>query len=924
MEYSLEGQWSVDIGDGVAYDATLPGTLDENRIGHPDAVAKAWHPEAGLGDSVIDTSGAIATRFTRIVTFEGAARFTRRVHLTPHPGRRQVLEIERTRHLRVLIDGREVLPVRPTSVSTPHVFDVTGMLTGDNEITLICDNSYPGWPHDGIVFSSAATDETQTNWNGILGYLRVREVDPVAISSVRVYPSSAQLTVVVEVDAAEPYEGELVVRSDALREPARAHVSLHAGEVRDVVLEGLDLVAGVATWDEFDPHLHDLSAALDSGATATARFGVRTFGDDGTGRFALNGRRLFLRSEANCAVFPETGYSPMSVEEWTRVLRVFASYGVNIMRFHSHTPPIAAFEAADRLGMLMQPELSHWNPVNAFEPEDAWEYYRAELRETLRVLANHPSFVMLTFGNELVTGDLGHARMSEMLAEARAIDPTRCYANGSNVHYGLRGADPDSDFYTTQSFVPPERAAAAASPGQQMSAMAASAIDYPIRGTFASIDPTVSDGIMGYINNDYPSAAHTYDASVAKIRESFDKPVYSFEVGQFEVLPDFDELEAFQGISDPANLRIVRDRVEALGLLPRWKEYVEATGEIARLAYREEIEAAMRTEGLSGISLLGLQDFPGQGTALVGMLDSHLHPKPFPFADPAAFADFFTDRLPLVLLPRYTFEHGETLVAPVRIANYGKEAVDAAVHYTLRGEGVDLSGDLAPCSAPSGALTDAGTLTIALPSPGAAVRLRLEVSFGPLSTSYPVWLYPAVEPRVPASVHETTVLDAAAEAVLARGGVVFLAPPATAEALGSSIKTQFTTDFWSVGTFPAQAGGMGQLIDADHPIFEGFPTEAHSNWQWWPMAVQRAVVLPEPIESIVTEMDSYAFLRPMTKLFECRVGGGRLLFSSLGLQDLQQHPEARALLSSIYSHLDSDAFAPTQELDIELIRSLVR
>lgn len=117
---------------------------------------------------------------------------------------------------------------------------------------------------------------------------------------------------------------------------------------------------------------------------------------------------------------------------------------------------------------------------------------------------------------------------------------------------------------------------------------------------------------------------------------------------------------------------------------------------------------------------------------------------------------------------------------------------------------------------------------------------------------------------------------------------------------------------------------MGQLIDEKHPLFAAFPTEFHTNWQWWPMAVQRAVILPERYEAIVTEMDSYAFLRPMAQLLECRCGNGRLLFSSFGLQDLQQYPEARALLAAIYRYMDSERFCPEQEIGPEIWDMLVR
>ena len=117
---------------------------------------------------------------------------------------------------------------------------------------------------------------------------------------------------------------------------------------------------------------------------------------------------------------------------------------------------------------------------------------------------------------------------------------------------------------------------------------------------------------------------------------------------------------------------------------------------------------------------------------------------------------------------------------------------------------------------------------------------------------------------------------------------------------------------------------MGQLIDDSHPLFRNFPTEFHTNWQWWPMAVQRAIILPEAVSAIITEMDSYAWLRPMAQLFEFRCGGGTVLFSSMGLQDLQQYPEARALLAAIYSYLDSDSFRPEQELSMEALEKMIR
>jgi hypothetical protein len=955
MYYSLEGLWETTIEGKSVGTASLPGTLDENRIGGRDAGANQWHPDASLGngDESFNPDAPIATRFTRKYTYEGEAAFTRRVSFAVPEGKRVFFEAERARCLRLLIDGKEVSHFTEGTISTPHIFEVTDYLTGENEFTLLSDNSYPGLPHDAIVYSSAATDETQTNWNGVLGYLRLRVEEPVFVQAVRAYPRGDFLDVKVEISADRDCSGAVRISSPALEGMSAKETGAVKGEAfTELVFEKLPLKKDVKRWDEYEGNLYELTAELTVKASdgesddekqtdkKVIAFGVRDFGDDGEGRLAVNGRTIFLRSEANCAEFPETGHPPLSVKEWTEILQMYKAYGINCVRFHSNCPPEAAFYAADEMGMMMQPELSHWNPKNAFESEESFAYYQTELKEIIKTLANHPSFVMLTFGNELWTGTLGHKRMDQMLVQAHELDDTRLYANGSNVHYGTIGCDAESDFYTAQIY-----------------------FNFPLRGTFAGqsgkqqegtdgagevvakMDSSDSARMRGYINNQYPNAKTSYDDSMAELRKTYKKPVFNFEVGQFEVLPDFDEMAEFKGVSEPVNFRLIQEKAEKLGLGKVWKQYVEATGELSRIGYREEIEAAMRTKEMSGISLLGLQDFPGQGTALVGMLNSHLQPKNFDFAKPEAFQAFFRDQLPLVYLEKYTYEAGELLTADIHMANFGKTDVTAAPHFELVKEPkksgttnnkqaenvlettaaeVYAEGTLVKVCCPKGKLTQAGRLTIPLADIAEAARFDLTVTVGDVSNTYPVWVYLSVKPSCPQSVYETKVFDDKTKEMLAAGKTVYLSPDADEKHLPSSIQTQFTTDFWSVGTFPDQEGGMGQLIDDTHPVFETFPTETHTNWQWWAMASQRAVILPKPVNAIITEMDSYAYMRPMAQLFECRCGGGKLLFSSMGLQNLQQYPEARALLSSIYRYLDSEKFEPEQKLDEEFITSLVR
>ena len=948
MRILLNGKWHVVLEDGTTGQMDLPGTLDENGIGHRDVGANQWHPDAVLGNAAgeIDKDAPIATRFTRRHTYEGEARISRKITVPDYGTDRLFVLAERARALRLLVDGEACSVFRQGTLSTPYIFELTGAAPGEHEFTFLSDNSYPGMPKAAICYSSAATDETQTNWNGILGECSMYTRPQNFIDSLRVYPRAVKkeeknkaggyvLDVCVELvpGAKKVYkDAKIILQSEALAAgeledtQTLTEIISCSGEglteagtdkeenpkTMEIWFRDLPLRENVKLWDEDEGNLYEMAVTLDNGISAedkggsTAecriRFGIRSFGDNGSGRLALNGRAIFLRGEANCAEYPETGHPPMTIPEWKEMLLKYRSYGINFVRFHSHCEPEAAFAAADELGMLLQPELSHWDPKDAFGTEESYRYYRAELVDLLKTYANHPSFVMLTLGNELQAQDEGRERMRELVRTAKRMDPTRLYANGSNAFYGEEGCDPESDFYTSQSCK-----------------------DVVIRGTFS--------GMRGYLNENYPSTDRTYDEAMAEIRKEYQKPVFSFEVGQFEVLPDFEELKSFHGISDPVNLKLIKKRVEERGLLPSWKKYVEATGELSRLAYREEIEAAMRTRELSGISLLGLQDFPGQGTALVGMMNSHMESKPYPFARPERFREFFRESRIFVKLPRYTYEEGEYLTAEVEVANFGKESISGELVWTLgyrdcavnsgRGElRCDRADRQKNC--PPGTYTSLGRLDIPLKVKGVSAALILTVSIGDCTSTYPVWVYKKTSPECPKNVYETRVFDEQTRAVLQNGGRVYLSPDADKESLPYSIKTQFTTDFWSVGTFADQEGGMGQLIDTEHPIFKEFPTDFHTDWQWWIMATKRAVILPHPMKTIITEMDSYAFLRPMAQMIEFRCLKGKVLLSTMELHKSQQYPEVRALQASIYTYLSGENFEPAEEITEEELSMLVR
>ncbi len=914
MRFDLSGKWILSTTKQSEIQAFLPGTLDENKVGDPDIVAKPWHPDVEDRNKklskTMEDNKVITSRLTRNYTYEGPARFTRVFDGETVEGKRYFLVAERARALTLKIDDSPIECISG-SLSTPYVFEVTEKLRKGCRIELTSDNSYPGLPYKDIVFSSAATDESQTNWNGIIGNIYIEEKGQTFISNVTVYPVGKELEIAVELclgkgtdNVAVKVTGDCLTK-DEIFKGIGAGLGNESGNFTIRLSRiGLNEAALINKWDEYKGKLQTVRVSVMDGVNAdgeplseyTVHFGIRSFSYDEEGRLTLNGRRIFLRSEANCAYFPETGHPPMDEVSWENIIKIYMAYGVNCLRFHSWCPPEAAFRSADKLGILMQPELSHWNPRQAFGTEESKRYYEKEMREILRTYGNHPSFVMLTWGNELQADDAGIEEMHRLLDIAHRLDKTRLFAWGSNNFYGAKGTDSKSDFFTSARYK-----------------------DRHIR----------ESGTKGIFNTRYASADFDFEYVLEDLRKEYDKPVFSFEVGQYEILPCFDEIYTFKGVTRADNLAIVRDKVKEIGIPDEeWKKRVNATGEIALLSYREEVEAVMRTKSMSGISLLGLQDFPGQGTALVGMLNSHLKKKPFDFAKPQRFNAFFRESAVLALLPKYTYTDREVLEAKIKAANYGKEDICGEISWRLVTSAgtVFASGALPEKVYPVGDFTPAGTICIDFGKVSNGTRFNLELTVGDseLANTYPVWVYADDAFKCPEGIYETGKFDDKAKEVLSQGGKVYLTPPSTKEALPNSIKAQFSTDFWSVGTFPNQEGAMGQLIDDNHPIFKdfGFPTEGFTNYQWWPMATQRAIILPEYMDTIVTEMDCYAYLRPMTQLMEVKCGGGKLMISSMGLQDLQQYPEARALLRSIYGYMDSDKFEPSKEMSLEAVESL--
>jgi hypothetical protein len=651
-------------------------------------------------------------------------------------------------------------------------------------------------------------------------------------------------------------------------------------------------------------------------------FGMRDFTAE-RNRLTVNSRPVFLRGKLDCCLFPLTGYPPMDKAGWLRVLSIAKSYGINHYRFHSWCPPEAAFEAADELGMYLQPEIPNKRSAfaapeskeaakhnidnidveSSLKDKSLYEYAQREGELIFKAFGNHPSFVMFTLGNEL-----GRTPgMFELVAHFKKTDPRHLYAQGSNnMHWNPSLAKGD-DFWVT------------CKTGKTL----------PVRGSFSTLDfPSP------HIECRPPSTQVDYGGSIADVPV----PVIAHEIGEFQVSPDFREIPKYTGVLKARNLEIFRERLARANMLDQADAFVRASGALSVICYREDIEAALRTPGLGGFQLLDIQDFPGQGTALVGILNVFMESKGL--ITPDAWRRFCCETVPLLRMKKYTWTTDETFVGRVQVAHYGPADLrDARVTWTVAdGKGGKLAGDAFDrVTIEQGKVFEVNAFALPLHDIAAPHKLTIAVAIEGTKyrNDYEIWVYP---PKADTSVPSSVLVadDLAAEATqkhLAAGGKVLLLPKL--EQLPHSVEGGFQTDYWSPmfaeaikkqgGKAPP--GTLGILCDPAAPALAGFPTEFHSNWQWWHLVKNsRPVVLdetPAGYRPVVQVIDNFVRNHKLGVIFETRVGKGKLLVCAIDLRGLQDKPEARQLYHSLLRYVASDAFAPATELDGGLLQRLL-
>jgi hypothetical protein len=883
-----EGWFSSPFEDQII----LPGTTDENKKG-----------------TKIDERRD--DRLSRVFDFKGPAWYQRRISI---PGswrdQRITLHLERTKYTRVWVDTADC--GTQDGLSAPQIYDLTGVLApGEQTLTILVNNAKV--PPIGP--AHALDERTQTNWNGIIGRLELQASAPVWLDDIQVFPDlekkKARLRIILGNNLGRLASADLTIRAESRNTDKRIRfspetVTVETASPRSPVEIEYSFGAGAPLWDEFHPALIQMTVSLKARLkdrffrdSRTIETGLREFKAKGT-QFAVNGRTTFLRGKNDACIFPLTGYPPMDKDGWRRVLTIAKSYGINHYRFHSWCPPEAAFQAADEMGIFMQAELP--NKVS-FEKIEHTEYLRLEGRRILKAFGNHPSFVMLTLGNEL-----GGRRdiMSDILDDFRRADPRHLYAQGSNNYHWDPSLAAGDDFWVT------------GKTGRER----------PVRGSFFQ-----GDFAGAYIETLPPSTMRDFQSSIADVPV----PVVGHETGQFQISPDFEEIPKYTGVLRARNLEIFRDRLAGRRMLDQSRDFVRASGALSILCYREDIELALRTPGFGGFQLLDLQDFPGQGTALVGILDAFLDSKGL--ISPEAWRKFCSETVPLLRFEKYTWTSDETFRGRVQVAHYGVNDLSGTlIRWTVATEEgrIVASGTFDSPLLRQGQINEIGTIRVPLAGAISPAKLTVEISLEgtAYANSYDIWVYPPhPDHSIPPSVKVADRLEASAIKFLREGGAVLLFP--RIEKIPLSVAGAFQSDFWCYPMFRRAAekrgiavapGTLGILCDPHHPSLTGFPTEFHSNWQWWHLVKNsRPVILDEAPPSYrptVQVIDNFERNHKLGLIFETRLEKGRLLICSIDLLHLQERPEARQLLHCLLQYAASHQFAPQAELTVGLLQKL--
>lgn len=913
---SLAGYWqfktdSTDVGQkeqwfnkDFAEKIIFPGSMNTNGKGEDVTVETKW--TGSLWNKEWYTSDFYkpyrAKENTKIVfwltpnkVYTGVAWYRREVDIPANwSGKNILISFERCHwETSIWFDGNKI--GTQNSLSTPHRYILQKVSKGKHTISLRIDNRIKDI--DPGVDAHSISDNTQTNWNGIIGSMIMQIIPEVYIRNIRLFPDKKRKIVRAEILLCNITNSDKGIsinlqtgpnNSLYLKNRASSTCKIQPGD--STLNITVPMIEKIKNWDEFSPNLYLLKATVKSESGIHERsesFGFRELTTNGT-QITINGNSIFLRGTLECCVFPKTGFPATDKASWERIFRIAKSYGLNHFRFHSWCPPKAAFDAADQLGIYFQIECDSWSGnLGSGLPID--KYIIDESKRIVNEFGNHPSFCLLAYGNEPY-GPHHKEFLTNFVNDWKKRDTRFLYTSAAGW--------PSLNENNYQCI-----------PAPRIQAW--------------------GEGNKSLINDKVSNSNFNWNSKISK-----NTPTIGHEIGQWCAYPNLKERSEYTGVLKAKNFDIFEDRLKQNNILCLADSFLLASGKLQTLCYKADIEAALRTEGFAGFQMLGLTDFPGQGTALVGVLNPFWKEKGYVTAK--EFNRFCNQTVPLLCMDKFIFKSGDTLYAKLKVAHFGKiNLINPKVKWSLikpDGQVVyeEILRDIKEIQ--KGKLSQIAVISkeIVVEKP---VQYKIEVSInGIFKNSWNIWIYPEIKIKNEGDVIICTKLNDSVLEKLNQGAKVLFTPT-----LGTlkneskdSVVVGFSSIFWNTLWTNNQAPHtLGILCNPRHPVFDFFPTEYYSNYQWQDiLKYANAIALrkfPDKTIPIIRIIDDWFKGRSLALALEVKVGKGKLFISGADLQtDLINRPASRQFLFSIMNYMQSPKFNPKIDVDFKVIKSLCK
>lgn len=892
---SLAGQWtfradSLGVGEKEHWETKpfkgnihLPGSTDDIGLGNHLPLFKSALGIRPPKDYPKDADFGMLTRKHKYI---GVAWYQKEV-VVPQSfkGRQIYLNLERVLwRSKVWVDGKQ----KGTAIdylSSPHLHQLGLLRPGKHAITILVDNReiYP----IGTLGHSYCP-HMQTEWNGVVGKIELMAKPLLALGLVQIIPSfkNGKITIGLQLDNQQSHEQTVYLDFTVKEKKTGKIIATNKSSI--AVTNGISSCQKEITlkcrplgWDEFYPTLYELTTMVSYNGSVqknTATFGFRDLGTTDK-HITINSKKIEYRSSHEGMFFAQTGYPAMGKNYWLQLFDIYKKHGFNAVRFHSACPPEAAFAAADELGLYLQVEffwLDGWmgykNMIGG-NNDTLNQFVRSELHQALLEYGNHPSMVLVAIGNEL-GGDF--ERMGEWIAAEKKQDPRHLYAAG--VAHNITTAD---DF-----------------------------VEYGAKG-----DILINAGTdWDYAANYTIAKKHNYDAAYRRK----DLPEFTHEMGQYVVHPMWSDIVGYKGALAPLNLKYFRMKAKESGVENLDGAFQKASGNLNRIFYKAEIEANLRTKESAGYGLLGMVDYPGQGEALMGWVDPLYKEKNF--ITPSQFRQYGGSTVPLLRLPKFVWEDGETAHATIEVANYGPSTIKKAIlHYSIReGKTIINEGDLPAIDLTQGGITNVGRISEKLLSGiiGKQLNIALNIVGTDYKNNWDLWVFPKpLQERNDGGIVVTSSIDTVLMELKLAKKVLFIANKAGAS--HNKSYACFSPVFWS-GTwfYDQETEVLGALVRNQHPALSLFPTNAELDWQWQPICNNaRGFILddlPKDYQAIIQPIDDYHFGNKLGSLFELKTkDGGSLMVCGYNLSEgLDSNIAAAQLRRSILGYMGSNAFLP--------------